>query len=184
MTLEQSAHTASAAGNTQAYRLEDMVDLEPQDAAPRESAQPQETLGLTGTVVARIAGLDGGYPLVEFDGAPDDRPLRARSTVLLTPAEIGREVVVVFERGDVSRPLVMGLVQMPATVDAGATVPQVTVQRDGERLVLSAEREIVLQCGKASIVLTRAGKVLIRGAYISSRSSGVNRVKGGSVQIN
>ena len=31
---------------------------------------------------------------------------------------------------------------------------------------------------------TRAGKVLVRGAYVSSRSSGVQRIKGGSVQIN
>ncbi|MEW5071937.1 hypothetical protein AB1P14_09365, partial [Pseudomonas aeruginosa] len=38
--------------------------------------------------------------------------------------------------------------------------------------------------GKASITLTRAGKVIIRGAYLSSRSTGVNRIKGGSVQIN
>ena len=28
------------------------------------------------------------------------------------------------------------------------------------------------------------GKVLIRGTYLLSRSSGVNRIKGGSVQIN
>jgi hypothetical protein len=41
-----------------------------------------------------------------------------------------------------------------------------------------------LQCGKASITLTRAGKVLINGAYVSSRSSGVNRLKGGSIQLN
>ncbi len=55
---------------------------------------------------------------------------------------------------------------------------------DGEELTLSAKRQITLQCGKASITLTRAGKVLIRGAYVSTRSSGVNRIKGGSVQIN
>jgi hypothetical protein len=42
----------------------------------------------------------------------------------------------------------------------------------------------VLQCGKASITLTKAGKVLIQGSYVSSRSTGVNRVKGGSVQLN
>jgi hypothetical protein len=34
------------------------------------------------------------------------------------------------------------------------------------------------------LTLTHAGKVLIRGAYVLSRSSGVNRIKGGSVQIN
>ena len=55
---------------------------------------------------------------------------------------------------------------------------------DDERLVLSAQREVTIQCGKASITLTRAGKVLIRGEYLLSRSSGVNRIKGASVQIN
>ena len=55
---------------------------------------------------------------------------------------------------------------------------------DGDRVVISADKEIVLQCGKASITLTRAGKILLRGAYLLSRSSGVNRIKGGSVQIN
>jgi len=55
------------------------------------------------------------------------------------------------------------------------------VRVDGERVVFDAKKEIVLRCGKASITLTRAGKVLIRGAYLLNRSSGVNRIKGGSV---
>jgi hypothetical protein len=53
-----------------------------------------------------------------------------------------------------------------------------------DRLVLVANREIVLQVGKASITLTQAGKIILRGTYVLSRSSGVNRIKGGSVQIN
>ena len=55
---------------------------------------------------------------------------------------------------------------------------------DGERLIFRANEEIVLRCGKASITLTKAGKIILRGAYVLSRSSGVNRIKGGSVQIN
>jgi hypothetical protein len=55
---------------------------------------------------------------------------------------------------------------------------------DGERLEFTASREMVFRCGEASITLTRAGKVLIQGCYLLSRSSGVNRIKGGSVQIN
>ena len=55
---------------------------------------------------------------------------------------------------------------------------------DGRRITFHAHEEVVLRCGKASITLTRAGKVLIRGAYLLTRSSGVNRIKGGSVQIN
>ena len=61
---------------------------------------------------------------------------------------------------------------------------QVEVDADGERLVVSAKEQIVLLCGQASITLTKAGKVLIQGTYVSTRSSGVNRVKGASVQIN
>lgn len=59
---------------------------------------------------------------------------------------------------------------------ADATIP--------ERLELTAEKEIVLRVGDASITLTRAGKIVLRGTYVLSRSSGVNKIKGGSVQIN
>jgi len=61
---------------------------------------------------------------------------------------------------------------------------QVEVDVDGQRLLVTAQEQLVLRCGKASITLTRAGKVLIEGAYVSSRSSGVNRIKGGSIQLN
>lgn len=60
----------------------------------------------------------------------------------------------------------------------------VAVADDVERLVLSASKEVVLKCGAASITLTQAGKVLIRGADVVSRSSGSNRIKGASVEIN
>lgn len=75
----------------------------------------------------------------------------------------------------------------PAPAAAAGAAPGAagpSAAADGERLVLKAGREIVLQCGKASITLTSAGKVIIRGAYVLSRSSGVNRIVGGSVQIN
>jgi hypothetical protein len=60
----------------------------------------------------------------------------------------------------------------------------VEVDTDGERLLVTAKEQLVLRCGKATITLTKAGKVLIQGTYVSSRSSGVNRIKGGSVQLN
>ena len=42
----------------------------------------------------------------------------------------------------------------------------------------------MIECGSASITLTRAGKVLIRGHYVQSRATGVNSLKGGSVELN
>ena len=61
---------------------------------------------------------------------------------------------------------------------------QLQAKIDGDHVTLTAEKEIVLQCGKSSITLTKAGKIIIRGEYLLSRSTGVNKIKGGSVQIN
>jgi hypothetical protein len=69
-----------------------------------------------------------------------------------------------------------GAASQPIEHEANAAIP--------ERLELTAEREIVLRVGDASITLTRAGKIILRGTYVLSRSSGVNKIKGGSVQIN
>jgi hypothetical protein len=55
---------------------------------------------------------------------------------------------------------------------------------DGRRVEIEAADEIVLRCGQASIVLRRNGRVVIRGTYVETRSRGVNRIKGGSVEIN
>lgn len=135
---------------------------------------------LDGVVIGRLVDLaEPASPRVSFPGAPEEG-LLARTLTLLTTEAVGQPVALLFEGGNPARPLVMGRVQNPEDLIA----PAPTVERDGERLELTAEREIVLRCGKASITLTRAGKVIIRGAYLSCRSSGVHRIKGGSVQIN
>jgi hypothetical protein len=143
-------------------------------------------------VIGQLAGFDAaGGPLVDFPGNPLREPLSALATARLNPATTGRDVALLFAEGDLAQPVVIGLIQRPAEEDA-AVVDALEVapgspaeaRVDGERVVLTADKEIVLKCGKASITLTRAGKVLIRGAYLLNRSSGVNRIKGGSVQIN
>jgi hypothetical protein len=89
----------------------------------------------------------------------------------------------VFENGDPLRPLVIGMIRAAKTSEPTPSTP-IHARIDGDSLTLTAEREVVLRCGAASLTLTRAGKVLIQGAYISSRSSGVNKIKGGSIQLN
>lgn len=128
-------------------------------------------------------------PLVDFAGNDAGVLLLARSVVPLTDKAIGHEVALVFEEGDLTRPLILGVLQSFDDPDPDASsLPTnpgaVEVATDGRRLLLTAHDEIVLRCGRASITLTAAGKVLIRGEYLLSRSSGANRIKGGSVQIN
>jgi hypothetical protein len=108
----------------------------------------------------------------------------ASSIVPLEGRDIGRKVVVLFEQGDPRRPIVMGLVQAPRPATKRDEPAPVVVQADQQRYEITAEREIVLRCGNASITLTRAGKIIIKGAYVLSRSSGHNKIKGAAVEIN
>jgi hypothetical protein len=146
---------------------------------------------LDGVVIGVLLGFgEGGEPLVVFPGNRREEAVAARSTAALAAEDVGGEVALLFEGGDPARPLLIARLLRPAeepgAPERPATPPDtVEVVRDGgERLELRAEQEIVLRCGKATITLTRAGKVLIRGAYISSWSSGANRIKGGSVHLN
>lgn len=136
-------------------------------------------------VVARFDGFDIlDQPLVAGVAACPGEKLVARSTVALRRAQIGRPVVLLFENGDPRLPLIVGVVEDPLAPAAERTPSTATVIVDGERQLIEAEREIVLRCGDASITLTRAGKVLIQGRYVLSKSSGVNRIKGAAVDIN
>lgn len=110
-------------------------------------------------------------------------PVVARSIVPLAKDKLGDEVLVAFEGGDPRLPYIIGSLWQPEQPPESPHLPS-EARVNGEQVVIEGKKEIVLKCGKASITLTRAGKVLIRGAYILNRSSGVNHVKGGSVQIN
>jgi hypothetical protein len=63
-------------------------------------------------------------------------------------------------------------------------MPVIEADVDGRRVRVTAQDEIVLQCGSASVTLRRNGRVLIRGTYVETQSEGTNRIKGGQVRIN
>jgi len=140
---------------------------------------------IDGVVIGVLMGFDDrGEPLVVFPGNPVEQAVAARTTAKLERDHIGSDVALLFEQGDPARPLIMGRILHPEVAFDPAENRRFQATIDDQRLELKAEREIVLRCGKASITLTRAGKILLRGAYIFSRSTGVNKIKGGSVQLN
>lgn len=173
------------------------TELFPQDApASAPAVAPGEI------IIGEVTGLDAqGQPLVDYPGNPLGRPLPALSTVGVTAAHAGRNVALLFAKGDPQSPVIMGLIHSPLhdLIVAYAAQPRdpagdappppaplkiddVTI--DGKRIVLEGHDEVVIQCGEASITLTKAGKILIRGNYLLNRSTGVNRIMGGSVQVN
>jgi hypothetical protein len=191
-----------------------------------------------GVLVGMFCGFDaqGRFLVRMAKGLP---PVVAMSVVGLKIEDEGDEVIVSLERGDPTRPVILGralrqaepeaprrgarpshspseLEALPAeqdfahelerglasgrvsglgqaptletSVDAtpgpAMTRRGQTLTVDGERVVLNGAKQVELRCGEASIVLTAAGKILIKGTYVLSRSSGANRIKGAFVDIN
>lgn len=157
-----------------------------------------------------------GRPLVKFPQCQDPNGYPAITTVTAVRADIGRQVALLFANGDVTQPIMLGLIYSPlyqlldtymaSTTSASssdsdvevfeeASLTQVakpdaiplaadSVRVDGKRVVIEGEEEVVLMCGESSISLKRNGKITIRGKYLLSRASGVNRILGGSVEVN
>lgn len=164
-------------------------------------------------IIGQLVGIDNaGRPLVTYDNMSSHEPLIAVTTQEVTNKNIGRQVALLFANGESNQPVIVGLIHNPlsdllesfslpvAQESDDTPFPDVTKEYahfselsrdkeeqvivDGKRVTIEGAEEITLKCGKASITLTKSGKILIRGTYLSNRSSGVNRILGGSVQIN
>jgi hypothetical protein len=142
----------------------------------------QEPESIQGPIVGTIEAFMGDDVLVTYPGLSAGAAIPCRSIVDVTPESIGRQAVLIFERGDARRPILVGVLKDRAA--ARASAPTVEVIADQERVTVTAKEQIVLRCGHASITLTKAGKLIMQGEYISQRSTGVVRIKGGCVEIN
>src|SRR5579864_3167516 len=116
----------------------------------REIAETREAPKIVGVLIGRFVDLgELGELFVNFPGNTSTKPLAARSILPLGKTTVGREVVLMFEEGDPRRPVVMGFVE-----DRNAKQQPAELVLDKKRFVFTAEQEIVLRCGKASITLT------------------------------
>lgn len=146
-----------------------------------------------------VRAREQGQLVVDFEGNTSG-PLEARSTVELTPEELRtaiasrRPVELRFENGNPCLPVVVGIAPVISLNDLlqGLTrsheedegpAGEPASEEDGVQII-QARDELVIQCGKASITLRRNGKVIIKGTYVETHAEGVNRIKGGSVQVN
>jgi len=185
----------------------------PAEDAPREGARTLEEGAIAiGWIAAgsRPDQLAVAFPgrrapvaarsMVAFDAATLARAVGERQPVVLA-----------FEGGDPGRPVVLGLLAAPSPsplIDSaidetkraeaakreaalavrppakGREKRDIEARLDGKRVVLEATEEIVLRCGDASIILRRDGKLVVKGAYVETRATGINRIKGGAVKIN
>lgn len=137
---------------------------------------------ISGIVVAVVEGeSEDGLPLVRWGNGPRKAGLARAVSMAYSPKWSscqGLRAVLGFEDGDERKPIVLGLLDSPP-IDS-----ELTPDAKHKVLRIESEQELILECGKAKIALRADGRVVVMGGYVLSRSSGVNKIKGGSVQIN
>lgn len=144
--------------------------------------------------IGRLAGVGRkGEILVQYEGYG---PYPARmlagmgSKELSRPEQRGRELLLVFENGDPEKPVIVGLMTDPLDdlialeVSGEKGEENLDLLVDGRRITIEAEDEVVLKCGKGSIQIRKDGKIIIKGTDLLSRSSGPQRIRGASVNVN
>jgi hypothetical protein len=149
---------------------------EHRDTAEVDLLEPATaTASVPGIVRGTLLGFTQvGAPLVALRGLQ----LQARTCISLGTNDVGKEVLAVFESHNPETPIVLGVIRPETPEDL------IQISVDGRSITVRAEEHIALKCGRASITLHRDGKIVIRGAYVVSHASGVNRIRGGSVELN
>lgn len=153
---------------------------------------------------------ESGHAVVCYNIEGLQEQASAIATIKLLSQHIGRQVGLLFTKSPEQIPVIVGLIHNPLSgiLDSIEVAKQSIESEDdkavfehsnpisskkesaqsavvdGERVVIEGKEEIVLKCGEASITLSKNGKISIRGKYLLNRSTGVNRIMGGSVQVN
>ncbi len=181
-----SRHTSQSAAEASEGVGADLAGPDAGTGVGTQAARGSNNAAQPGVVTGVLIGFrdQGRTPLVIFPGQTGTAAVAARTTQDLHAVHIGRQVVLLFESADPRLPIIVGSLKRADARSLPDHVGHVEIEADGERLIVSARDQLVLQCGKASVTLTKAGKVLIQGTYVSTHSSGANRIKGASVQIN
>ena len=160
-------------------RARQLAKVAPSNAARRGAPS------IAGLVIGRLMGL-GEEDQVEVHLVGSAKTTRSRSMVPVTADDVGREVAVALSGPGQQDPLVVGFVQSAAELARSRAAPgrHLEARLDGTRVVLEAEQEIELRCGKSTLLLRADGKIVLRGENLVSSAAGPNRIRGGSVQIN
>jgi len=92
----------------------------------------------------------------------------AKSTEILHERDRAKEVLITFNEGKITQPIITGIIQT----------------NQNEPLLLFSESAILLECGDTRIELNEDGSLNLQALHINSQAYGPYRIKGASVKIN
>jgi hypothetical protein len=174
------------------------------EKTPATSVSPAISPGEV--VIGYIKKVDQSGVYVDYPHNASGKHVLALATIPVEAKNVGREAALLFNGGDLNKPVIVGIIHcemldalenrsntqesseawldQPRVAEDEAKENSLDLVIDGKEHCIEAQEEMTLKCGKASITLTKDGKILLRGTYISSRSSGTNRILGGSILLN
>jgi hypothetical protein len=138
-----------------------------------------------------IVGFKGNRAIVVLGDGPANGvecEVLAQTAETLHDLKDGATGLVALSADDSAMPVLLGVIgsgSLPALI--APRIPTKTKRNvvvDGETVIFEAQFEIVLRCGKSEIILTRDGKIVIKGKDVVTRAAQNNRIKGTTVKIN
>jgi hypothetical protein len=140
-------------------------------------------------LTGRLEGVDDeGRVFFRAEGAAE--PVAVEIGLLLPDRALvhaarGRERALVVRTADPQpRWVLVGLVRERVSETAAGGPGELQVVLDGETVRLTAERQIELKCGDASLLLRKDGRVVLSGNYLLSNSRGPIKIKGATIALN
>lgn len=153
------------------------------------TAQAQRETGFINAMKGVVTGLlENGLPVVAVAGQ-STKFIVSRSLQQLASSGLasGTEVLIACDEGYPTRAILLGVVTSLEKADVDVASPRTRpamARLDGRSVVLEADSEIVLRCGKGSLTLTADGRIVMKGVEITSRALRKHKIKGGTVDIN
>jgi hypothetical protein len=130
--------------------------------------------------VAEVARVDADGCVFVRAGGGEQAVAILNAAALRETLVQGARVLLLPTPDDPELPILAGVVEARIPAQPAAR----TCEVNGRKIHLTGDEEIRLTCGRSTIVLTRDGRVTVRGARIVTRAAETNRVKGGTVEIN
>lgn len=136
---------------------------------------------------------EDGKPFVEYRGSQGERVARCAATEAPLVEEcIDAPVLLVFECGDRSLPIIVGFVRDSLWEVPGRARTQAnhianarfSAKMEGDTVVIEGKDAVELRCGQGSISLHADGHIVIKGERVTSRARETNKVRGAVVLIN
>ena len=141
-------------------------------------------------MIGTVCAVQNGLPTVQCSGSENQYILHRSLQHPLgsgTPT-VGTQVLFICEDRQRSKAILIGVLvnlePMPREHTFETAARKTCAQIDGQQVVLEAEQEIVLRCGKGSLTLTADGRIVMKGVEITSRAQRTHKIRGAVVNIN